>query len=85
MYNDKSPEWWSEVLFSDEASVDLKVLNQEILCTKVSLGLAREILFVQDNAPAHLAKTTAKCLKDIKLKFLGHPRQSPDLNSIENI
>ncbi|KAG3135446.1 hypothetical protein C6341_g21768 [Phytophthora cactorum] len=38
-----------------------------------------------DNAPAHRAKLTKTCIKELNLKDLGHPAQSPDLNPIENV
>ncbi|KAG3107997.1 hypothetical protein PI125_g12213 [Phytophthora idaei] len=49
------------------------------------LGLQGEKLFVQANAPAHRAKLTGKCLRDLRLISLGHPPRSPDLNPIENL
>ncbi|KAG2802231.1 hypothetical protein PC112_g19710 [Phytophthora cactorum] len=39
----------------------------------------------EDNAPAHRAKLTKTCIKELNLKDLGHPAQSPDLNPIENV
>ncbi|KAG2840392.1 hypothetical protein PC114_g5232 [Phytophthora cactorum] len=62
-----------------------RLLRQNVPITKQFLGLAGETLFVQDNAPAHSAKLTADCLRDLKLITLGHPPQSPDLNPIENL
>ncbi|GMF59911.1 unnamed protein product [Phytophthora fragariaefolia] len=33
-----------------------------------------------DNAPAHRAKLTKTCIKNLNLKDLGHPAQNPDEN-----
>ncbi|POM64603.1 Transposase [Phytophthora palmivora] len=62
-----------------------RMLRQEIPTTKAFMGLTGETLFVHDNAPAHTAKLTAGCLRELKLISLGHPPQSPDLNPIENV
>lgn len=61
------------------------MLRSHIPITKQFLGLQGETLFVQDNAPVHRAKATASCLKELKLKSLGHLPQSPGLNPIENL
>jgi len=144
-FDNMQPSWWSRVLFSDEASVELhgtsgrvsvwrrpheafdarcviptykssrkslmvwssitadgvgtlhfceesvtgdyyrRVLRKEVPVTKALLGLSGETLFVHNNAPAHTAKLTAGCLRDLRLISLGHPPQSPDLNPIENL
>eukprot|EP00644_Phytophthora_capsici_P015147 jgi/Phyca11/128400/e_gw1.75.31.1 len=144
-FHNMKPDWWSRVLFSDEASVELhgtsgrvsvwrrpheafdprcvvsthkssrkslmvwssitadgvgtlhfcdesvtgdnyrRLLHKEIPITKALLGLSGETLFVHDNAPAHTAKLTAGCLRDLWLIPMGHPPQSPDLNPIENL
>jgi transposase len=40
-------------------------------------------LWLQDNAPAHIAKTTGRALLRRGMKLLDHTPQSPDLNPIE--
>ncbi|OWZ11875.1 LOW QUALITY PROTEIN: Transposase [Phytophthora megakarya] len=61
------------------------ILRSEIPITKALNGLPDATLLVHNNAPAHSAKIIQKCLKELNLKTLGHPPQSPDLNPIENI
>ncbi|KAF0701873.1 hypothetical protein AaE_016275 [Aphanomyces astaci] len=46
---------------------------------------ADEILFQQDNASIHRAKTTMEFLKEQKVTVFDHPALSPDLNPIENL
>ena len=41
--------------------------------------------FVHDGAPAHRAKMTKKWLEEQKVRSLGWPANSPDLNIIETI
>ncbi|KAE8980037.1 hypothetical protein PR001_g24275 [Phytophthora rubi] len=61
------------------------VLRSEIPVTRLLNDLPPATAFVQDNAPAHRAKLTKKCAKELNLEDLGHPAQSPDLNPIENV
>ncbi|KAF0704703.1 hypothetical protein AaE_014803 [Aphanomyces astaci] len=46
---------------------------------------ADEILFQQDNASIHRAKTTMEFLKEQKVTVFDHHALPPDLNSIENL
>ncbi|GMF21887.1 unnamed protein product [Phytophthora fragariaefolia] len=61
------------------------ILRSEVPITRQLNGLPATISFVQDNAPAHRVKLTKTCIKNLNLKDLGHPAQSPDLNPIENV
>ena len=47
--------------------------------------MGRKSIFQQDNAPIHTAKSILKIFKNLKMKVLDWPAQSPDLNPIENI
>lgn len=61
-----------------------RMLQQEVPFSKVWLGI-KDVLWVQDNAPAHRHKKTKELLKTMGLNDLGHPPNSPDLNPIEGV
>ena len=44
-----------------------------------------DVIFQQDNTPAHTAKTTKTWLENKSIRLMFWPGQSPDLNPIENI
>lgn len=44
-----------------------------------------EVLFQQDNAPSHKARLTQQALREMGIKVLRWPPNSPDLNPIENV
>ncbi|PPQ97143.1 hypothetical protein CVT26_000627 [Gymnopilus dilepis] len=43
----------------------------------------RELLVVEDGAPCHQSTVTQKARKEVGIKNLGHPPNSPDLNPME--
>ena len=45
----------------------------------------REVLVVEDGAPAHKARVAQDARTKLKITNLNHPAASPDLNAIENI
>jgi transposase len=42
-----------------------------------------QVLFQQDGAPSHTAKSTGRWLDQNEIKIMPHPPGSPDLNPIE--
>ena len=49
------------------------------------LDLPDDFVFMQDNAPAHKAKSTRRYFETNGIEILNHPPQSPDLNPIEHV
>ena len=59
------------------------VLLKETL--KLHMHIHRCTIFVQDGAPCHRSKVATAFLKKNETSVLDWPRQSPDLNPIENL
>ena len=76
-------------LIRSETSINAKeyipILETGLLPSIKKLGIFQNIIFQQDNAPAHTAKLTKKWLADNSIDVMFWPGQSPDLNPIENI
>ena len=48
-------------------------------------GVARELLFMQDNAPGHAVKETKELLETLAIVVMKWPPYSLDLNPIETL
>lgn len=57
----------------------------EILNENLKPFYKENMIFIQDNAPAHSAKSTQKWLEENKIMIKKHPAKSPDMNPIETI
>jgi hypothetical protein len=63
--------------------VDL--LEQQLGDSFAKLGLPRDFVFMQDNAPIHKAKVVMNFLGENGVDVIDHLPQSPDLNPIEHV
>ena len=61
------------------------ILKQHLKTSVRKLKLGRKWVFQMDNDPKHTSKVVSKWLKDNKVKVLGWPSQSPDLNPIGDL
>ena len=61
----------------------LQIIERKV-CKELS-DLHPRAIFQQDSAPCHKAKMITNCFKKMKIAVLDWPRNSPDLNPIENL
>ena len=62
-----------------------QILEENLLQSAKELRLRRRFTFQQDNDPKHTAKATLEWLQNKNVKVVEWPKQSPDLNPIENL
>ena len=70
---------------NDENTKYKEILEGNLFQSSRDLRLARRFTFQQDNDPKHTAKATLEWFKGRHVNVLERPRQSPDLNPIENL
>ena len=67
------------------AEVYHKVLRENLLPYMESCG-AKDMVFLQDNAPAHTARSTKELVESQEFYWIpDYPANSPDLNPVENM
>lgn len=69
-----------------DSDMYIKILNDDLMETIKWYGLnKKEIIFQQDNASCHKAKSVMEWFNTNKIKVLPWSPQSPDLNPIEHL
>lgn len=68
------------------AKTYVEFIENEVLDDFVSEGIdLGNMVFVQDNAPCHRAKSTKEWFRNNNITLQEWPAQSPDMNIIENV
>jgi len=63
----------------------VKIINDYVVPTLHEYFPRGNGIFQEDNAPPHRSKVAVAARENAKIKTLGWPAQSPDLNPIENL
>ena len=66
-------------------SIYREILEKNLQKSATPLGHGRNFMLQHDNDPKHTAKLTKEWLENKCISTLNWPRQSPDLNPIENL
>lgn len=67
------------------ATAYIELLEDVLIESVLMCGLEKDLIFMQDNDPKHVAKKSSKFFRENLIKLLDWPPQSPDLNPMEHL